>query len=267
MHIDLENLSLSVLKTSQSLAKAYGSTLNDKYEVDPIVQLVRIYLVQFVLDETSPYSARVREQSLDVLREKIEKNEYVPLGDVVKNPLALSTTLAQICNELVADLKTVEHLITNINSLEEIEASWKNLIQSETVLGERQSHLQHMLLQQLGYGISPEDPAFERFKNNLSSSYKDKIRRIRTGLRSGRDLIQTCEKEEQKFAEEVRHNFVHSMQVAEKKGLVSDEFKRKTLEKIDRLLQETAQYTIQSIKSVVSRSPSEEHLVINKHKL
>lgn len=266
MHIDLENLSLSVLKTSQALGKLYKNGLDNRYEVDPIVQLVRIYLVQFVLDETSSYSARIREQSLDVLREKIEKKEYVPLGDVVENPLALSATLSQICDALVADLKSVEHLITNSNSLQKIEASWKTLLQTETVLGQRQSDLQRMLLQQLGYGIAPEDPAFERFKNSLASSYNNKILRIRMGLRSGHDLIQTCEKEEQKFAEDVRYNFVHSMQVAEKRGLVSDEFNHKTFEKVDRLLQDTARHTVESIKNVVG-GPSKESLVINKNKL
>ncbi len=266
MHIDLENLSLSVLKTSQALGKLYKSGLDDKYEVDPVVQLVRIYLVQFVLDDASPYSARVREQSLEILREKIEKKEYIQLKDVVKNPLALSTTLSHICNELVTDLKSVEHLINNSNSLDKMEASWKTLLQTETVLGQYQSDLQYGLLQQLGYGIAPEDPAFERFKNSLGSSYNHKLLRIRMGLRAGHDLIQTCEKEEQKFAEEVRDNFMHSMQVAEKRGLVSDEFNRKTLEKVDRFLQETARHTVESIKNVVG-GPSKEAFVINKNKM
>lgn len=266
MHIDLENLSLSVLKTSQALAKVYGRTLNDKYEIDPVVQLVRIYLVQFVLDETSPYSAKVREQSLDVLREKIEKKEYVTLGDVSKNPLALSSALSQICNDLVTDLKSVEQLISSVHRLDEVEAIWKTLLQSEDVLGQHQSHLKHMLLQQLGYSIAPEDPAFERFKHDLSSAYHYKMRRVRMGLRSGHDLIQTCEKEGEKFAEEVRHYFVNSVHLAEKKGLVSDEFKRKTLEKVDRFLQDTTRHTIETIQNIMNE-PSEEPISPTKHKM
>lgn len=257
MHIDLESLSLSVLKTSQALAQAYGSTVDNKYECDPIVQLVRIYLVQFVVDEQSPYSARVREQSLEILRSKIEKKEYVSLGNVVKDPKALSITLSQICNDLIHEVKSVEHLITNFNNLDEIERAWKTLLQVEESLGQRQASVQHMLVQQLGYGISPEDPAFERFKHNLSAAYNQKMRRVRMGLQSGNDLIQTCEKEEQKFATEVRHYFMQSLDVAEKKGLVSDEFKSKTLQKIDRWLQQNAQDTVGDIQTVMNSSTTE----------
>ena len=243
MHFDIEHLSLSVLRTVQAFEKYNKEISSSENKNACVVQLLEIYLVQFVLDDNSPYPSQVREHSLDVLRERMERKENVVLGDIANDPQSVSRKMSEICNELAGRLKSVERLIANVDQLENIEKSWKVFARVAEIMHTENTNLLSQLQQQLGYAISSQDPQFTRFSNGVTVGYNAISRRVRSGLISGEELSEVYNTSQQTFAEDVKRLFENATKKAENKGLVTEDFKAQTFIKIDKLLQQYIDHT------------------------
>lgn len=115
MNHDIEDLSLAVWRATSSLSSLYHHLP---------VDFVEMVFIQFMLDETSPYSAKVREQSLETLSEKAKNGVYRSLEHSKTTPIqfqVLKTTLHHaldtIAQQITTDVARIENCISNSDQI------------------------------------------------------------------------------------------------------------------------------------------------------
>lgn len=237
MHIDTEHLALSVLKTSHALKQVY-----EKHGAKSSVSLdlFRIYLLQYVLDENSLYSSHIREQSLVVLREKIEQKEYIGLGNIETDPQTVSRVLNGIAAELNDDLKSITHLIDqpDLNTLLD---NWKNFIVAEKMLHHKFGVESPHWVAQVSRLLKNLDIKDSRTEQNIETAlrhdHERQIETIKSQIRKGVGLESACRKAEEEFLKDVRSSFNHIFYSIQSHQMIDDEIKKEFWAKVDKSLE------------------------------
>lgn len=237
MHIDTEHLALSVLKTSRALKNVY-----EKHGAKSSVSLdlFRIYLLQYVLDENSLYPAHIREQSLVVLREKIEQKEYIGLGNIETDPQTVSRTLNNIAAELNNDLKSITHLIDqpDLNTLLD---NWKNFIVAEKMLHHKFGVESPHWVAQVSRLLKNLDIKDSRTEQNIETAlrhdHERQIETIKSQIRKGVGLESAYQKAEEEFLKDVRSSFNHIFYSIQSHQMIDDEIKKEFWAKVDKSLE------------------------------
>lgn len=233
MHIDTENLALSVLKTARSLEKVYEKN-GAKSTV--AADLFRIYLLQYVLDENSQYSAQIREQALAVLREKIEQKEYIGLSNVETDPQAVSRVLNGIAGDLQKDLNHINSLMLAPDLNQTLE-NWKSFLVVEKQLDQKYKIENTYWIHQLETLVNNgRKGPIENFENNLHYIFLRQIDYIKFEIRSGNALKSSCVTAEKNLLEDVRHSFGFALNEIEKDTPIEPLVKQKVLEKFEKAL-------------------------------
>lgn len=237
MHIDTESLALSVLKTSRALKQVY-----EKHGAKSSVSLdlFRIYLLQYVLDENSSYSSHIREQSLVVLRDKIEQKEYIGLGNIETDPHTVSRVLNHIAAELNDDLNSITHLIDqpDLNSILE---NWRNFIALEKQLSHKFGVESPYWISQVTHLLGRLETKFSKSEQHLEMdlrhAYERQIERIKTQVRKGEGLQSAYQKAEQEFLKDVRNRLSHVLHHIEQHQAIGDEIKKDFWTRVDKILE------------------------------
>lgn len=237
MHIDTESLALSVLKTSHALKQVY-----EKHGAKSSISLdlFRIYLLQYVLDENSVYSSHIREQSLVILREKIEQKEYIGLGNIETDPHTVSRVLNNICAELHDDLKSIMHLIDQPD-LNTFLDNWKNFIVVEKILRHEFGVESPHWVAQVSRLLKNLDIKDNRTEKDaeiaLRHDYDRQIERIKNQIRKGVDLESACQKSEKEFLKDVRSSFNHIFYNIQQHQIIDEEIQKDFWARVDKSLE------------------------------
>lgn len=237
MHFDIETLSLSVAKTARELEKVYDEHGNAS---SAAIDLFKIYLLQFVLDDTSVYSPYIREQSLIALREKIHKKEPIGMGNIEQDPKAVERVLIQVANELVREVKSIEQLINNPDALSEKLENWQRFVEMEKNLGARYKDLRPALHNQLK-NIMLQENGFlsDSFKSDIEILYYKQINSIKNGVRGISlcpDFSKVCADAEKIFVADIHKCFAFYLADIEKVEPVVEYQKKRFLREVDNLL-------------------------------
>jgi len=234
MHIDRENLALSVLKTSKALEWVYEQN-GAKSTI--ATDLFRIHLLQYVLNENSQYSAQIREQALGVLREKIEKKESVGLGNIETDPHTVSKALDNISADLHQDLTQIYYLIDAPN-LDLTLKDWNNFLVLEKQLEQKYKNINphwiHQLESLLGSGSRKPVDGFE---NQLYYIFIRQVDYIKYQLRLGNDMEQSRCTAEKHLLDDVRFSFMHALEEIAKVCPIEPLAKHKVSERFEKSLQ------------------------------
>lgn len=109
---DVEELSILVWRAAHAL--------NTHVDVCP-TEFVSMVLLNFALSEQSPYSAKVREESIKVFQSNAEHNRYAWLkhskGALVDMEKSITEVLNGIAIQATSELAAIENLLNNANQL------------------------------------------------------------------------------------------------------------------------------------------------------
>lgn len=115
MNYDIEDLSVQVVRTAQALEKNMSHIVS--------VDFIEMVLVQFVFNETLPYSPKVRQQALLILESKVNKGECQALNCNKREAsfkcmqIAISDELEAIAQSTASAMARVENFINNSDTI------------------------------------------------------------------------------------------------------------------------------------------------------
>jgi len=174
MNHDVEELSVLVWRAAKSLNTSVG-------EVCP-TEFVYMILLNFTLNEQSPYSAKVREEAIKVFQSNAEQGRYTGLkhSGASKDLLAaVETTVTDVLNEIAKqaslELAAIENLV---NNAEHIPAWIKNFRRNDAV----KSMLNQMFYSRI-YAVSSllgrnqlsvSNTYFEAFQQEIKTQMQEK---------------------------------------------------------------------------------------------
>lgn len=141
MNHDVEELSIVAWRAASALNISIGE--------DCPTEFVSMVLLNFVLNEDSPYSGKVREQCIKIFQTNAEQNRYTGLkhSGATKDPLSaveqvITETLDQIAKQATAELGFIENLVNNAEKIPSWIKNFRRNTAAKNILEERfHSHI------------------------------------------------------------------------------------------------------------------------------